>query len=277
VRDKDESDNDAEKESRRVRGPLSHASEVLAPLSLFVSVYLATFVAFGLLFRLHIQWAGLAGAIVATLATIRIWERGRWAIGLRTSPGNALRELTFGAALATVLIGVCSVLIVLTTDLRQSFRGGFPTADLLLLFAPAALHEELAFRGYVFQKLRQWSRWGAIAISSAVFALMHGGNAGVSVLGIVNIVIAGVLLALAYERYRRLWFPIGIHFAWNLMSGPILGYPVSGFVPQDSVLAVIGTGPALQTGGAFGIEGSVFMTVVEIAGIAILLKMQKAE
>jgi membrane protease YdiL (CAAX protease family) len=242
-----------------------------------VSVYLATFVAFGLLFALRVQWAGLVAAIVATLATIRVWERGRWAIGLATAPKNAFRELTLGVGFAAVLITACSALIILFTDVRQSFRGGFPTADLLLLFAPAALHEELAFRGYVFQKLRQWSRWGAIAISSAVFALMHGGNTGVSVLAVINIVIAGVLLALAYERYRRLWFPIGIHFAWNLMSGPILGYPVSGFIPKESVLAVVGSGTVLQTGGAFGIEGSVFMTVVEIAGIAVLLKMQKAE
>jgi hypothetical protein len=72
---------------------------------------------------------------------------------------------------------------------------------------------------------------------------------------------------LAYERYQRLWFPIGIHFVWNVLSGPILGYGVSGYVAETAVFRTIGSGPLLVTGGAFGIEGSVWMAAAELGGI----------
>ena len=63
-----------------------------------------------------------------------------------------------------------------------------------------------------------------------------------------NLILAGVLLALAYERYERLWFPIGIHIAWNVASGPILGYDVSGYVPSQTVLRTIGTANVVDRG-----------------------------
>lgn len=252
-------------------------SEVLAPLSLYVSVYLATFVAAGLFLMPHVQWAALLSAATATAITIRVWERGSWNVGLVAPPRTVLRETMFGIAFAAILIGACNVIILATTELRQGPGGGFPIGDLAGVFIPAALHEELAFRGYVYQKLRQWSRVAAIGISSVVFALLHAGNVGVSALAIANILIAGVLLALAYERYRRLWFPIGIHFAWNVLSGPILGFPVSGFIPRESMLRVTGNGAVLLTGGAFGIEASVWMSVAEVIAILLLIRISNFE
>lgn len=235
-----------------------------------MSVYLAIFVTTGLLFRHAVQWAALLSVIVSTALTIRLWERGRWSLGVFIAPAIALRHFAIGLLFAAFLILLCDVLIVLAGGVRQQSGNGFPVRDVLILFVPAALHEELAFRGYVYQKLRQWNRVVAIVVSSAVFALLHTGNAGVSKFAIINVLIAGVLLALAYERFRDLWFPIGVHFAWNVVSGPVLGFPVSGFVPRASLLRVTAAGPALITGGSFGMEASLCMTVVEIAGIVLL-------
>ena len=58
----------------------------------------------------------------------------------------------------------------------------------------------------------------------------------------------GVMLALAYLVYERLWFPIGLHLAWNIFSGPILGYDISGYIPAESVLALRGNGRSWLTG-----------------------------
>jgi membrane protease YdiL (CAAX protease family) len=115
--------------------------------------------------------------------------------------------------------------------------------------------------------MRIWSRGGAIAITSFVFALLHAGNRGVTLLAMANLVLAGVLLALAYERYERLWFPIGIHLAWNIFSGPVLGFGVSGYVSAATLFRTSGSGAGWITGGSFGIEGSVWMALVEAAGI----------
>ena len=94
-------------------------------------------------------------------------------------------------------------------------------------------------------------------------------------MAIVNLVLAGIMLALAYEVYQRLWLPIGIHAAWNLLSGPVLGYNVSGYVSRRSILAIRGGGPEWLTGGRFGIEASVWMVVVETGGIVALNMMAR--
>lgn len=201
-----------------------------------------------------------------------VYEQGRWRLGVFVPPAIALRDFALGALFAAVLIGAADVLILATTGLHHARGIGFPWRELALVFLPAAVHEELLFRGYIYQKLRTWNRAATIAITSVVFALLHAGNAGVTPLAIVDIVFAGVLLALAYEATGRLWFPIGLHLAWNLASGPILGYDVSGYVARTTVLITRGTGPEWLTGGAFGIEGSVWSVIVELAGIAVIMR-----
>jgi membrane protease YdiL (CAAX protease family) len=246
------------------------------PLSFFGSVYLATFLACAwttaaLHLPLH-QWDALLAVIVATAVSISVTEGGRWRLGLAAPPWIASRELLFGIGFAIALIAVCDLLVVATTDLRHVPGGGFPWGELIIVYLPAAVHEELLFRGYPYQKVRSVSRPAAIVFTAGVFALLHAGNAGVSPLAMVNLLLAGVLLALAYEVFERLWFPIGIHAAWNILSGPILGYNVSGYVSRTTVMETRGGGAEWLTGGHFGIEASIWMVVVEIAAIALLMK-----
>jgi membrane protease YdiL (CAAX protease family) len=248
----------------------------LAALSVFASSYVATVALAAWLLRMAGllewgQWAWLAGGVAATVLTISICEQRRWRLGLEAPWTIAGRELLLGGALAVVLILVADRLVVATTALHHVRGRGFPWPELVSVFLPAVIHEELVFRGYPLQKLRTLSRPLAIAGTSIVFAAMHGANDGLTAMALTNLLLAGVLLALAYERYERLWFPIGIHLGWNLLCGPILGYAVSGYASERSVLTTSGSGAPLLTGGVFGIEGSVWIVVVEVAGIAFLL------
>ena len=212
------------------------------------------------------QWLALIDAATATFVATRILEPDGWSIGLFVPPARAARELLLGIGFAIVIIGICDVLLMLA-GVRHSYRGAFPWLELAMVFVPAVFHEEIVFRGYLFQKLRSMSRIAAFAFSALFFAVLHMRNHGITALAVVNIALAGILLALAYERYERLWFPIGIHLVWNILSGPILGYPVSGYVSRTTLLATTVRGPAWITGGSFGMEGSVFIAVVEIAAI----------
>ena len=244
------------------------------PLSFFGSVYLATFLLCAWLtaslgLPLH-QWDALFGVVVATAAAIVVSEHGRWRLGLAAPPLVAARELLLGAGFAVVFIGVSDILVMASTDLRHAAGSGFPWVELIVVYLPAAVHEELLFRGYPYQKVRTVNRSAAIVFTATVFAALHARNAGISPLAIVNLVLAGVMLALAYEVYQRLWLPIGIHVAWNLLSGPVLGYHVSGYVSRRTLLEARGGGPDWLTGGHFGIEASVWMVVVEIGGIVLL-------
>lgn len=219
------------------------------------------------------QWIGLVSVAVATAATIAIFEQGRWRLGLFVPPRLATRELVLGVSGAVLLIGVTDLLVIATTPLRHGPGDGVPWRELFVVFIPAVVHEELLFRGYVFQKLWLWNRRFAIGSVSALFAALHLWNDSITVLAITNVFLGGILLSLAYERYQRLWFPIGLHLMWNVMSGPLLGYEVSGYKPSHTVLTVVGTGPWLLTGGAFGIEGSLWMTAVEMGGIVLLWRL----
>ena len=231
----------------------------------------------------HALLFALISAAAATSFTNAVIESGRWRIGFFVAPQFVARELAIGVALAVLLIGGIDLAILLFSDLRHVRGNGFPWRELWIVFVPAALQEEIVFRGYLFQRVRAWNRVVAVVGSAIVFALLHGGNRGISPIAIANLALAGLMLALAYERYERLWFPIGIHVAWNVASGPILGYDVSGYIPSQTLLRTIGDGNPLLTGGVFGVEGSVITLVVEVVAVLLLARanaegrMQKAE
>jgi len=224
----------------------------------------------------------LVSAAAATWFTVAVIEGGRWRIGFFVAPRFVAGELALGVAFAVLLIGIIDLAILQFSDLRHVGGNGFPWRELWIVFVPAALQEEIVFRGYVFQRVRAWNRVIAVVGSATVFALLHGGNAGISPVAVANLALAGIMLALAYERYERLWFPIGIHIAWNVASGPILGYDVSGYVPSQTLLRTIGDGNPLLTGGTFGVEGSVITLGVEAVAVLLLAlanakgRMQKA-
>ncbi|HYI10397.1 MAG TPA: CPBP family intramembrane glutamic endopeptidase [Thermoanaerobaculia bacterium] len=240
--------------------------------------YVATLIGLLWLRFPFIQWRGLVCVVVATILTVGIFERFRWPLGLFVPPRLALPELLKGLLWGSVLVAAGAGLVVLSTNVRHEPGRGFPWLELFAVFLPAAIHEELLFRGYAFQKLYRWKRGFAILFIAVLFAALHMGNTSVTPLGLANIFLGGILLGLAYARYERLWFPIGLHLAWNLMSGPILGHEVSGYEAVMTVLTEEGTGPELLTGGEFGIEGSVWMTVMELGAIGLLwLRAKNAE
>ncbi len=93
----------------------------------------------------------------------------------------------------------------------------------------AAAFEELIFRGYPMQVLMKgMGPWPAMLIMSSLFGLLHAKNPNSSVLGVFNTIVAGMMLSLAYFKTRSLWFPYGLHLAWNVGTGMVVGFPLSG-------------------------------------------------
>jgi uncharacterized protein len=127
----------------------------------------------------------------------------------------------------------------------------------------AAFIEEILFRGILFRIAEEsLGSWLAIALSAAVFGVAHGFNPGANAISTIAICLeAGVLLAAAYIYSRRLWFPIGLHFAWNFTETGIFGASTSGSAAQGLLVSRL-SGPELLTGGAFGPEASVVAVLV---------------
>ena len=133
--------------------------------------------------------------------------------------------------------------------------------------------QEVLVRSYIFQTVQ--SRFGVIAavsVSALLFAAFHAGAIKGSWLAALNVFGAGILFGVSYALTRNLWLPIAIHFAWNFALGPLLGLSLSGQNPfRVNWQFLTLNGPSLFTGGTFGLEGSLIVTVTTVVAIFSLL------
>jgi membrane protease YdiL (CAAX protease family) len=142
----------------------------------------------------------------------------------------------------------------------------------MLTLAPAALAEEVAFRGFPLVMLEQAiGRGGAIVALSVIFGMMHAWNPEVTPLALGNIALAGVLLSLAFYAPGGIWTSWGAHVGWNA-SLAALDAPVSGLPFQIPLIDFDPGADWWLTGGAFGPEGGLAATLVLTLGCAWLAR-----
>ncbi|EAR12570.1 putative transmembrane protease [Polaribacter irgensii 23-P] len=147
----------------------------------------------------------------------------------------------------------------------------------ILLFIIVAIVEETLVRGYILKNLMHaFNKYIALILSSALFSLMHSFNPNVDLFALLNLFLAGIVLGVSYLYTKNLWFPIALHFSWNLFQ-TLLGFNVSG---QDtySIIEFKINERNLMNGGAFGLEGSYISIVAEIitiVGIAMYYNRKK--
>jgi len=147
----------------------------------------------------------------------------------------------------------------------------------IAFFILAAFYEEILIRGYVLNNfMASMSKYWALPASSVLFTAMHLANDNISVLSTFNLFLAGILLGIYTIHKRNLWFPVALHFSWNFFQGPVLGFEVSG-MQTDSMITQQVIGHELITGGEFGFEGSLLLTVMMIASTCYIHQKYKAQ
>jgi membrane protease YdiL (CAAX protease family) len=215
----------------------------------------------------------LVAALGAGYLCARLFEGLPWrSLGLTFHQGW-LRDLLVGGAIGFVALAVAVGIATAAGGLRFSLGGSALgiirslVGSAVLLFV-AALAEEALFRGYVLQTFtRAQLTLLGVLLTSVPFALVHLSNPNV-VPGVTfaNTALAGIWLAAAYLRTRSLWFPLGVHWAWNWALGAFFGLPISGInLVSNPVLKGNDVGPAWLTGGSYGIEGGVACTIALVA------------
>lgn len=220
----------------------------------------------------------LFAAVVAGIAMLVLVDRRRpGALGYAADRA-APRDSALGFALGGAAIALAAGLLTVAGSVRWvADSGTWPEyvaalAWALLLFTVAAAAEEALFRGYVFQALVQGiGAWPAVIASSALFALAHRSNPGVTTVALVNIFLAGIMLGWAYLRTRSLWFCTGVHLGWNWTMSALMDFPVSGLVRDTPLYGVTAIGPRWFTGGDFGPEGGIAASLVIVLLTALLL------
>jgi membrane protease YdiL (CAAX protease family) len=216
------------------------------------------------------------GLIVVTVIWVLVIDKRPIAsIGLNTrrSPSEWLRGMGVGAGLMVVSVGLMAAFGMIAFDGSSL---GNPTRLLgalgvLLFFLIQGPAEEIVFRGYLLPVLSaRGNVVVGVVVSSLLFGVAHSINPNFSILPLVNLIAAGVMFALYALVEEGLWGVFGLHTAWNWVQGNVLGLAVSGGEFGPSLLNLSETGPDWLTGGAFGPEGSVVVTLL-LVGLSMWL------
>ncbi len=205
-------------------------------------------------------WLLLTGVALATWAALVGVERRPWRdLGLGREALRP-RALALGTAVGALAIAAPSALLLAVGQLRVVDRpdGSSLGAGLALLasLAPAALWEELLFRGYPFQVLREgMGAPAALALTSAVFGAIHLQNPNASIASAAVVALAGIFLGAVLLATGSLWAAFLAHLAWNWTLAGGLHAAVSGLPMTAPDFAVVDAGADWLTGGAWGPEG----------------------
>ncbi|HET7586430.1 MAG TPA: type II CAAX endopeptidase family protein [Gemmatimonadaceae bacterium] len=230
-------------------------------------------------------WCLLLALLVAHWATLRWVEHRPWTfVRLGRSQAHP-RVLATGAVLGALAIGIPSLLLVAlrwlaVADVSHPVSWTTFLAVTLLLFVPAALVEELLFRGYAFAVLREtWGwRW-TLGVTSVIFGVVHAANPGATVLSVSAVVLAGVWLGVVLLATGSLYAAWMAHFTWNWVMAALLHTPVSGLPLPTPAYRVFDAGPDWLTGGGWGPEGGVLAIAGMGATMAVLVmrRMRRKE
>lgn len=183
---------------------------------------------------------------------------------------SALPEFLKGLGVGLVLMMLCALLLYANGNVvfEKAVITGNAICLYLLYFLLISVFEEFLFRSYpLFALAERYPLWFAVLVNGLLFAFAHFANPGITVLGVLNITLAGMLFALYTLQKRNIAWAVGVHFAWNFTQAVVLGYNLSGNKMSGFVKAVP-KGVDYLSGGEFGIEGSVVCTVFLIGCIS---------
>lgn len=223
-------------------------------------------------------------SIVVYLLIIRFGEKEKaGSIGLSFGTSKekvkALFNYLRGLAIGLLMMLAIFLLLVVTGQVKVTGFGFAPSAiplfiANLLMWIPQGASEEVMTRGYMMSRLSpKFGRVAAITISTIFFSLMHMGNNGINPIAVINLALTALFFALLAYRTKDLWTACAIHTIWNLAQGNLFGFEVSGTLPAASVISTKPTENSIAalTGGAFGPEGGLFVTLVVAASLVVLL------
>ncbi len=182
---------------------------------------------------------------------------------------RAGRELGAGVVVGAILVGLVALGGWAAGGYHLERAANAQVAAVVkgaCLMLGVGLFEEALFHGYLFQRAIRGlgERW-AQGVISLVFCLAHPFSTDMEVptrvVAMLSTFMAGWLLGLCYLRTRHLALSVGVHMGWNWLLGT-MGFGVSGKESHGWWTPVFHGRPEWLTGGAYGLEASVFSVVV---------------
>jgi membrane protease YdiL (CAAX protease family) len=212
-------------------------------------------------------------------------HRSFWTTGLERT--GIWQKYIRGALIGFVMMVLPVLLLALAGQVQLEFDplvwaglGAIPGVLIMLvgwLIQGAA--EETLTRGFLLPVfgVRFGPFWG-VFVSSFLFSSLHLMNPNLNVIAMVNLFLFGIFASIYAMHEGGLWGVFAIHSFWNWAQGNLLGLEVSGSVIGGTTFINLKeNGSDLLTGGAFGPEGGLAITIVLVIGCAILFYYMSKE
>jgi membrane protease YdiL (CAAX protease family) len=251
------------------------------PVGRMITASLAMFLPLALSFALMeaflpkdmgVAWSNLVAVIVCVLGywayVNRVEQRGVTEL----SGSGAPAEWRRGAGLG-VLLGLLTLapLYVLGVYRVEGFGDGIRLLKQIPEMLLVSVIEEFLIRAVMFRIAEQaWGSRRALVFSTVLFVAAHLPGE-ISLMGVLVTAAASLAFTAAYQLSRRLWLPMGMHFAWNYLFSAVFSVPVSGHDANGWLHGAL-SGPEWLSGGAYGVEASAMALVVWVVTSAILLR-----
>lgn len=251
------------------------------PVAGMLAASLAMFLALALSFALMesllpkdnlVAWPNLVAALACALGYWAYVKRVERREVTELSGSGALAEWSRGAGLG-VLLGLLTLapLWALGVYRIEGFGDGFQLISQAPEMLLVSVFEELLIRGAIFRLAEQaWGSRRALVLSTGIFVAAHLPGE-ISLLGVLVTAAASLAFTAAFQVSRRLWWPIGMHFAWNYLFSAVFSVPVSGHEAKGWLHGSL-DGPEWLSGGAYGVEASAMALLVWAVAGALLLR-----
>lgn len=216
-------------------------------------------------------------AILGYLFARKYQKRNKESLGLINNSKNYLKGILIGLLmiLSVVLLLKISGFATFTINISQVT---WPIFVLFILgWAIQSFEEELITRSILMNYFAVNNGvMGGIIINSLIFAILHLGNPAFGILPFINIMLIGIVFSLLFYISDDIFLPAATHSFWNFTQGNIFGIEVSGMDEiNNTIFKTKLMGSDLISGGAFGFEGSIFVTLVEIIMIFVIIRIIK--
>ena len=216
--------------------------------------------------------ATLLGTLTVLYLFMRFVEKRKFKeLGLKIKDRGF--DLLAGIIIGLIVMATGFFLLIVLNEINvQNFNLDLEQVLLSIgVFTAVSISEELLCRGYIQRNLMySFNNYIALIISSLLFALAHSFNPNLSWIALAGLFGAGILLGLSYIYTKNLWFPISLHFSWNLFQA-YFGFNVSGQEFYSIVEFNIAEENILN-GGKFGFEASIFSLIPQIALILLIFR-----
>lgn len=235
---------------------------ICVPFSLFVVIQNFVLKPF---FYSIIQDKSIADPIIIFLSVIvllvsytylfRLYDKRKITeLSLKHFPKEMFGGFIFG--FSTISLSIF-ILYLLSHYQAISITTAHYTARFFTVLLFAGIVEDLFHRGLIVRVIENWLGTHIAIVIAMLVELQHIFNPNANLFSFFCDLIWGFTMAMMFIYTKRIWLPYFFHIGWNFAQ-PFYGSNLTGTNDLGSIIQSKFTGPELLTGGAFGIENSIF-------------------